>query len=129
MTNQTTFFINGIPLSLHSSFINHCLTLRTLKQALQLGLKIDKIHRVLQFNQKPILKAYIDLNTKMRQEAKDDFHKSFFKLMSNSFYGKCVENVFNYRQIRIVKDLKTYQKLSKLPNFKHVEIISFFRNL
>ena len=60
----------------------------TLKQALKHGLRIKKIHRALQFNQKPWLKDYIDLNSKKRQEAKNEFEKMLFKLYNNSIYGK-----------------------------------------
>ena len=105
--------------------INVCIiNSRTLKQALELGLKIVKIHKVLQFKQASILKPYISLNTKMRKAARDNFHKDFFKLMSNSFYGKTVENPWDYRNIQIVTNIKRFKRLSRLPNFKDVEIIN-----
>ena len=44
--------------------------IRVLKQALNHGLVLRKVHRVIQFNQEDWLKPYIDINTKLRKEAK-----------------------------------------------------------
>ena len=69
--------------------------IRVLKQALNHGLVLKKVHRVIQFNQKDWLKPYIDMNTKLIKEAKNDFEKNFFKLIKNSVFeknnGKCEE--------------------------------------
>ena len=53
--------------------------INTLKQALNHGLKFKKIHRVIEFNKKEWLKPYIDMNTELRKEAKNDFEKDLFK--------------------------------------------------
>ena len=58
---------------------------------LRLGLKLKKIHCVLEFNQSQSLKPYVKFNTQKRIEAgkngvKDG--KALYKLMSNAVYGK-----------------------------------------
>lgn len=47
----------------------------TLKQYLDLGLRIKKIHRGISLKEEPWLESYIELNTKLRTNAKDDFEK------------------------------------------------------
>ena len=68
---------------------------KTLKQYLDLGLRIKKIHRGTSFEEETWLKSYIELNTNLWQSAKNDFEKDFFKLMNNSVFAKTVENIKN----------------------------------
>ena len=50
----------------------------SLKQALNHGLKLKKIHRIIEFNQEAWLKSYIDMNTELRKLAKSDFEILIF---------------------------------------------------
>ena len=63
---------------------NYVVHIKALKQALIHGLK--KVYRVIQFNLKAWFKPYIDMNTKLKTEAENDFEKDFFKLMNNSVF-------------------------------------------
>ena len=66
---------------------------KRLKQALNHGLILNKVHRVISFNQDEWLKPYIEINNKLRTEAKNDSEKDFFKQMINAVFGKTMENV------------------------------------
>ena len=67
--------------------------IKSLKQALNHGLKLKKIYRIIEFNQEAWFKPYIDMNTELRKLAKDDFEKDPFELMNNSVFGKTMENI------------------------------------
>ena len=72
---------------------NYVVQIRSLKQTLDHGLILKKDRRVILFNEKVSLKEYIDINTELRKQAKNDFEKDFFKVMYNSCFGKTMENV------------------------------------
>ena len=67
---------------------NYVDQINSLRQALNHGLILKKVHRVIKFNQSAWLKEYIDMNTEYRMNAKNDFEKDFFKLINNAFFGK-----------------------------------------
>ena len=56
---------------------NYVVHISILKLALDHGLKLRKVHRVIEFNQKAWLKEYIDVNTELRKNAANDFEKDF----------------------------------------------------
>jgi deoxyadenosine/deoxycytidine kinase len=67
--------------------------IRNLSYYLDKGLDITKIHKVITFDQRPWMRDYITFNTDRRKEAKNEFEKDFYKLMSNSCFGKTMENL------------------------------------
>ena len=102
---------------------NYIVHINVLKQALDHGLKLRKVHRVIEFEQEAWLKEYIDVNTELRKKATNDFEKDFFKLMNNAVFGKTMENVRKHRDIKLVKTDKKRNKLVSEPNFHTVKLI------
>ena len=98
--------------------------IKSLKQALDHGLKLKKVHRIIEFNQKAWLKPYIDMNSELRKLAKDDFENDLFKLMNNAVFGKTMENIRKHRDIKLVTTDKKRSKLVSEPNYHTINYIS-----
>ena len=98
--------------------------IKSLKQALNQGLKFKKIHRIIEFNQEAWLKPYIDMNTELRKLARNDFEKDLFRLMNNSVFGKTMENIRKHRDIKLVTTDKKRSKLVSEPNYHTINLIS-----
>ena len=96
---------------------NYVVHIRSLKQALNHGQILKKVHRLIQFNQEARLKEYINMNTELRKPAKNDFEKDFFKLMNNSVFGKTMENVRKHRDIKLVTTDKRRNQLVSEPDY------------
>ena len=112
--------INGVEMLVPNlrdkkSYVIH---IQALNQVLQHGLRLDRIHQAIEFDQSPWLKTYIDFNTQLRTAATNDFEKDFFKLMNNSVFGKMMENIRKHRNIKLVTTEEKYLHTVMRPNFK-----------
>ena len=103
---------------------NYVIHYENLKQYLSLGLKLNKIHRGIKFEESQWLEKYITLNTDLRTAAANEFEKDFSKLMNNSVFGKTMENIRNRVNIKLVNNKKQTEKLSAKPSFYHCNIFS-----
>ena len=95
-----------------------------LQQYLKFGLKLTKVHRVLQFCQSPWMKPYVEHCTEKRKMAKSDIDKDFWKLCVNAVYGKSMENVRKRANFRLISDCNRAKRLIAKPIFKNFKIIN-----
>ena len=54
---------------------NYVIHIQALNQVLQHGLRLDRIHRAIEFDQSPWLQTYRDFNTQLRTTATNDFER------------------------------------------------------
>ena len=103
---------------------NYVVHYKTLMQYLSLGMKLKKIHRGIKFIESDFLKPYIDKNTNLRTQAKNNFEKDFFKLMNNSVFGKTMENIRNRVNVKLVDTGEQFKKLTAKPNYESRKIFN-----
>ncbi|KAF4528390.1 hypothetical protein B566_EDAN016485 [Ephemera danica] len=103
---------------------NYVLHFRALKQALQSGLVLKQVHRVLKFKQSKWLKPYIEKITQLLRDAPNEFSKRFFDWALNSIHGKFLEDVRDTKLFTVVQtDDQLQKKLNKF-NFLDFHIYS-----
>ena len=107
-----------------SSKKNYVVHYRNLKQAINNGLIITKIHRIIRFAQSKWMAPYVQLCTSMRVKASSEFERQFWKLLVNSVFGKCMENVRKRISMKLTANDKIAHKYMKKPNFKDRTIYS-----
>uniref|UniRef100_A0A6P7GY74 Uncharacterized protein LOC114344439 n=1 Tax=Diabrotica virgifera virgifera TaxID=50390 RepID=A0A6P7GY74_DIAVI len=103
---------------------------RNLKQCIQYGLRLEKVHRIIEFSQSLWLKKYIDLNTSLRNNATNAFERDLFKLLVNAVFGKSIEDKSKRHDIRLVSVWENRRgrvgakSLIAKPEFKSLSIFS-----
>ena len=100
--------------------------LRNLKHTLNQGLLLKKVHRVIKFNQNAWLKSYIDMNTELTKNVKNDLKKDFCEPMYNVVFRKTMENVRNHRGIKLVTNEERRNSFISEPKYT---TNFFFKNI
>ena len=95
-----------------------------LKFYLEMGLTLNKVHRVIKYKQKAWLKEYIDFNSQKRASSNNAFDKDFYKLKNNALFGKTMEDVRKRINYKLVTDEDKFNKMAASPFFHDRDIIT-----
>ena len=95
---------------------------RLLETYLRLGLRLKRINDIIFFKEKSFIKKYIEKNAKLRQKSLSKIKKDIFKLKNNSVYGKTMESVRNYKNVKVLNMENSVSVLKSIafPTFKDI---------
>ena len=93
---------------------------RMLKFYVKMGVKVTKIHRVINFKQDYICRDFIQNNTNKRATAKTEAEKDVRKLMNNSLYGRICINPLRFFQSKFLHDEEKIMKSVRKPTFRNI---------
>jgi len=97
---------------------NYVCHIKLLQLGLDLGYKITKVHSITQFNERPFISDYIEMNTKFRAEAKTEFEKDLFKAMNNIIYGKMCQKKDHHFEYKFCNNKQEALRLIHRTRYK-----------
>jgi len=95
-----------------TGYIAHSAVLKIYQE---IGVKVTNIGKVLKFKQSKWMKPFIDFNSEKRRYAKTDFEKAFWKLLSNSAFGKTMEDKRSRQKVAFILSKDQLLKYLKKP--------------
>ena len=91
--------------------------IKKFKTSIKLRINFEKVHRLIRFNQDEWMKPYIEMNSKIRQKAKNNFENDFFNSINLAVFEKTMENVRKHRDIKLVTIERRRNYLVSEPNY------------
>ena len=67
------------------------------------------------------MKSFVDFNSEKRAQATNKFDIDFYKLLSNSLYGKTIENPEKQSKVKLCNESSMYKNYVGKPNFKNAK--------
>lgn len=108
-------------LSERKNYFSH---IAALQCYLNLGATLEKVHYVCSFRQVSYLKRFVRITALLRKNSKNSFYENLWKRVSNSLYGKLIENVFSYRKTQLVDAEDEVAKYVGMKQFQSCTKIS-----
>lgn len=103
---------------------NYVLHYRNLQLYIKLGMKLQALHGGLIFDQAPFIRSYVNMNSERRSQATNAFDVSFYKLLTNSLYGKMMENPEKRTRFKLCNNQEDLLKCTSKFNYKRTKRIN-----
>ena len=95
----------------------------TLKLYIELGLKINKLAKVLKYRQGRWMEPFVDLNTRLRMSARNKFEENFYKIIVASAFGKTMESKLGRKKQEVIRNERELLQTLALGTMKSFQII------
>ena len=95
-----------------------------LKRLIDVGVRLDRIHRALRFDQSPWMRSFVELCTNKRAAAIDPYESFFWKIYVNCCYGKSCEQKRDRKRVNVVKCRMSAINLAKKATISDIMIVS-----
>ena len=105
----------------------YVVAIENLQFYLRQGMVLKKVHRAIEYTQKPWMRDYIDHNTAMRNQAKREGNAvltDFFKAANTNVFGKTMENTREYSCVRFATTMRDFTGYVNVPNFKEGKFVN-----
>ena len=96
----------------------------TLRLCIKHGLRLVKVHRILNLRESAWIKPYIDFNSAKRRAAKSSFLQPYYKNLNNMLFGKTMESLRKRMDLELVTTRTRAQNLIARPTTLHWDIIT-----
>ena len=103
---------------------NYVLHYRNLQLYLKLGMRLVALHGGLIFEQSPFIRGYVEFNSEMRARATNNFDVAFYKLLTNSLYGKMMENPEKRSRYKLCNNEEDLVKQTSKCTYKRAKRIN-----
>ncbi|XP_064465540.1 uncharacterized protein LOC135377190 [Ornithodoros turicata] len=90
----------------------------------RLGMKIKRVHSILSFRQDDFLRTFVQRNVALRNAASTKFERLLYKTMSNSTFGKSIQNVRRMKRYAIAYDKESALRKASSVDSQHFLILS-----
>ena len=103
----------------HENQTNYLISIHFLKLLIELGINLEKIHRVFRFKQSAFYKTFIEKNIELRKNTTNEFERNLYKLCNNVIFGRSCLNCRNYAEkVRLITSQKQFKKHASTPLLK-----------
>ena len=104
----------------HERQTNYLISIHFLKLLIELGIHLEKIHRVFRFKQSAFYKSFIETNVELEKNSTNEFERNLYKLCNNVIFEDSHLNCRNYSEkVHLTTSQRQFKRHASSPLLKH----------